>query len=355
MPTIPPKVYQVAMLGFSDFERKTLGSCFRLGAATGPGYVLTLNPDEADFLLADADHAASVQLVRATERAISTVYIGADPPDEAMSWMTRPIDPLRVMRELQAMAAATEAGGPHGAASEPQAGASTPAALDTWQPETQPGWEPEWPPGWGPESFDEAKPDAAPAPVDVPLDVAAEMPPAIASGTAPAVAPAVAAAPPAAASPRKPRTRAVPRARVAAPQTALVVDDSEVAARFLRRRLEPWGLQVECATTSRQALAMLDTRTFELIFVDVELGPGSELDGLALCQRIKQSAATVGANVFLVSAHQSEADRARGSLAGCDAYLGKPLAEVELAPLLLHRGLVRTEVTVQTARLAAPR
>ncbi|MDQ2779811.1 MAG: response regulator, partial [Pseudomonadota bacterium] len=126
----------------------------------------------------------------------------------------------------------------------------------------------------------------------------------------------------------------------------LVVDDSEVAARFLRRRLESWGLQVECAAASRQALELLESRTYDLIFVDVELGPHSELDGLALCQRVKQSAAAVGASVIMVSAHQSELDRARGALAGCDAYLGKPLTEAELAPLLLRRGLARAPAHV---------
>jgi CheY-like chemotaxis protein len=41
----------------------------------------------------------------------------------------------------------------------------------------------------------------------------------------------------------------------------------------------------------------------------------------------------------MVSAHAEESDRARGMLAGADAYLGKPLDEVDLQRLLLRLGL----------------
>ena len=41
----------------------------------------------------------------------------------------------------------------------------------------------------------------------------------------------------------------------------------------------------------------------------------------------------------MVSAHHSELDRVRGTLAGCDAYLGKPLQAAELERLLLRQGL----------------
>jgi CheY-like chemotaxis protein len=140
------------------------------------------------------------------------------------------------------------------------------------------------------------------------------------------------ASPPVTAAPTAP-------AEAAAPPRVLLVDDSEIALRFLEARLGRWLLTIDRANTSAQALARLDEHSYDFIFLDVELGERSELDGLALCQHIKQSPSTMHASVIMVSAHHTQLDRVRGSLAGCDAYLSKPLDEVELRRLLLRQGL----------------
>jgi DNA-binding response OmpR family regulator len=122
-----------------------------------------------------------------------------------------------------------------------------------------------------------------------------------------------------------------------------VVDDSDIARRFLTTRLLPWGVRSDTAVTSAQVVDLLAQRNYDLIFLDIELGPESELDGLALCRHIKRSALAISATVIVVSAHHSEVDRARGALAGCDVYLGKPIKEAELAALLRRQGLVPPE------------
>jgi CheY-like chemotaxis protein len=122
-----------------------------------------------------------------------------------------------------------------------------------------------------------------------------------------------------------------------------VVDDSDIARRYLITRLQPWGLRSDIATTSAEVLELLARCSYELIFLDIELGPASELDGLALCRTIKRSALAIEATVVLVSAHHSEVDRARGALAGCDVYLGKPIKDAELAVLLRRHRLVLPE------------
>jgi CheY-like chemotaxis protein len=248
------KTYRVALLGFSPFERSTLATYFRLAAPRSPGYALVSAGDESDFLLADADHAGSVQLVLATERLGETVFVGSQAPAGAMAWMMRPIDPLHVMRELDAMLLQR----------------ADPAA---------------------------AKRSAAPP---APAEPAPAPPP----GPA-----------------------------------ALLVDDSALALRFLASRLQPWGLAVECGSSSSQAVGRLAQRNFDFVFIDVELGAESELDGLALCQHIKRHHPLAGSMLVMVSAHHSELDRVRGTLAGCDAYLGKPLQSAELERLLLRQGL----------------
>lgn len=124
--------------------------------------------------------------------------------------------------------------------------------------------------------------------------------------------------------------------------TALLVDDSEVALRFLETRLQRWGLVMDRALSSGRAIEMLAQRNYDFVFLDLELGTRSQLDGLALCHHIKRHQDVVSAltsAVFIVSAHHTEMDRVRGTLAGCDGYLGKPVNDAELHRLMLSHGL----------------
>ena len=124
--------------------------------------------------------------------------------------------------------------------------------------------------------------------------------------------------------------------------TALLVDDSEIALRFLETRLQRWGLVMDRALNSGRAIELMSKRNYDFVFLDLELGTGSHLDGLALCQHIKRHQDAVSAltsSVFMVSAHHSEMDRVRGTLAGCDGYLGKPLDDAALQRLLVQHGL----------------
>ena len=81
------------------------------------------------------------------------------------------------------------------------------------------------------------------------------------------------------------------------------------------------------------------------MLLDVALGDDSELDGLMLCQHIKHAHSrgdtTPTPRVVMVTAAAHPADRVRGDLAGCDAYLTKPLDEA-----LLSRTLAELEPAV---------
>lgn len=286
--------FRIAFLGFSEFERSALGSYFRLAGDRSPSYTLVATLTDADFLVADADHAASVQLVLATERTRETVFIGSHAPPDCPAWMARPIDALHVMRELDAMVLMRD-----GAADSAE---GRPASAEE-------------------------------APLELPADLGAHLRP-VMPGPIPVPAPAPRhvrpgrpAAAPASTTPATPLPR------------ALIVDDSELALRFLRTRLQPWGLAIDSAASSGPALELLAAHSYDLVFLDVELGSGSEVDGLTLCRQIKESPAGMTAFIVMVSAHHSELDRVRGALAGCDAYLAKPLDPEELQVLLRRNGL----------------
>jgi two-component system, cell cycle response regulator len=130
---------------------------------------------------------------------------------------------------------------------------------------------------------------------------------------------------------------------VATSPLALVVDDSEIAQRFLQRQLGTLGVRAEVASHSARALQMLSQQRFDIVFLDVELGAASELDGLALCQHLKRHrppGTGLPPKVVMVSAHTGATDRVRGTLAGCDAYLPKPLDDAALQRQLRQLGVI---------------
>jgi two-component system cell cycle response regulator len=297
----------VALLGFSNFERTALSACFRLAGERVPLYEQVIDPAQAELLVADGEHAPSLQLVQITERLADTVFIGAQPPEGARAWMARPIDPLHVMRELDAMVS-QRAAAQAAAALQPAVGpVSEPApVLVAAAAESAPG------------------PEAGPLP-GAPLDSPASPPP----GPAPDLP----------SAPRRGRRTAPEATRV---HHALLVDDSAIAALFLQKCLQPFGLQITTAAHSSRATLLLSQQRFDFIFLDVELGDDSPMDGLTLCQQIRRRPVPAGEQppvVVMVTAHHRELDRVRGTLAGCDAYLAKPVKQAELDQLMRRHGV----------------
>lgn len=121
------------------------------------------------------------------------------------------------------------------------------------------------------------------------------------------------------------------------PVDALIVDDSAIARRYLQKRLCSLGVGALLAADSNEALQCLAERSFGHIFIDLELGEQSVLDGLGLCQHIRRSHRQSDARVpvlVMVSAHHGETDRVRATLAGFDHCLAKPLADAPLRNLI---------------------
>jgi two-component system cell cycle response regulator len=117
----------------------------------------------------------------------------------------------------------------------------------------------------------------------------------------------------------------------------LVVDDSRIALKFLQMRLQGLGYRVHVARDAAQAMERLAVQAFSLVFLDVALGPPGSMDGLAVCQHIKQRKVHPGGiapAVLMVTGLDGSMDRVRGDLAGCDAYLTKPLMEDEFMAAL---------------------
>jgi len=287
--------HSVCLLGFSDFERRALALQFRLAAGRTPAYALVATIDEARFLVVDGDAKSAVQRVLDAGRLAHSIFVGVSvAPKGALSRLRRPIDALSLLRELDA--ALIQLQGP-AALMPPPAPARAPAVAApvapprlTAQPQPQP-----------------RAGGAVPSTglLDSQLSELADHFP-----------------------DRAPQNGASAAGKPARCD-ALLVDDSEIALKFLEMKLGELGLRSRGVTDSDAALAQLERHEFNYVFLDVELGPGSKLDGLALCRHIKRRSHRPPV-IAMVSAHASQTDRVRGSLAGCDAYLGKPLQPSDL-------------------------
>jgi CheY-like chemotaxis protein len=285
--------YKVVLRGFSAFERSALASYFRLSASRSPGYEQVPGLDDADFAVADADQPAIVEELRRHGRLSTCVFVGSQVPPGAMAWTMRPIDPLHVMRELDAIAALHH---------RPPSAAPLQAAPTARN-------------GNG-----HANGNAAAGP----------HPQRRASDTQPADFDD---------RPVVPEPSASEHARTA---KALVVGGDEVAKDALEGQLRALGWQPRRASGDAQALELLSGETFDVVIVDVDPSASGEFDGLGLCQRIKREQRDPAGRspvVILLAAHAAPLDRVRGTVAGCDAYLDRPLDDAELRRTLRRHGL----------------
>ena len=98
-----PRPRRVALLGFSAFEKAALSAFLRLPRADAPDYEPVDTLAAGDLALADADLPDAVDTVLRAGRVDETVFIGSHAPAGCSAWTMRPIDPLRVLRELDAI------------------------------------------------------------------------------------------------------------------------------------------------------------------------------------------------------------------------------------------------------------
>ena len=119
------------------------------------------------------------------------------------------------------------------------------------------------------------------------------------------------------------------------PRPILVVDDSLAVRAHLRSLLEAGGFVVSESDSAQAALELLSRQSFDCVLMDVMM-PG--IDGYEGCRRIK--AMLRGARslpVVMLTSKSSPFDRIRGKMAGCDAYLTKPIDPKQLGEVLVQQ------------------
>jgi two-component system, cell cycle response regulator DivK len=107
----------------------------------------------------------------------------------------------------------------------------------------------------------------------------------------------------------------------------LVIEDNAANMKLAFLLLRNAGHTVLCAVDAETGLTLARTDPPDLILMDLQL-PG--MDGLAATALLKQDPATAAIPVIVLTALAMKADREKSQLAGCDAYIAKPLRYKEL-------------------------
>jgi two-component system cell cycle response regulator DivK len=107
----------------------------------------------------------------------------------------------------------------------------------------------------------------------------------------------------------------------------LIVEDNEANMRLARLLLLNVGHTVLWAADAETGLTLAREKQPALILMDIQL-PG--MDGLAATSLLKHDPATAHIPVIALTAMAMKEDREKTRLAGCDAYIIKPLRYKEL-------------------------
>jgi two-component system cell cycle response regulator DivK len=108
----------------------------------------------------------------------------------------------------------------------------------------------------------------------------------------------------------------------------LLVEDNELSADMLVRRLRKRGYDVHLATDGQQAVDMTVALLPDLVLMDISV---PLIDGFEATRRIRENPSTASVPIIALTAHALPVERARALEAGCDDYDTKP---VELERLL---------------------
>ena len=106
------------------------------------------------------------------------------------------------------------------------------------------------------------------------------------------------------------------------PTKVLLVEDNELNADMLSRRLKRSGYEVAVASDGAEGVEKAFSEQPQVILMDISL---PVMDGWEATQRLKADAQTRQIPVIALTAHAMAGDRDRALAAGCDDYDTKPI------------------------------
>jgi len=116
----------------------------------------------------------------------------------------------------------------------------------------------------------------------------------------------------------------------------LLIEDEKKVANFIKKGLEEEHYAVDTAYDGEEGLYLTEVNEYDLVVLDLMI---PKIDGLEVLRRIRRNKNNVP--VLVLTAKNTVEDIVKGLDAGCDDYLTKPFAFIEL--LARIRALLRRE------------
>jgi two-component system alkaline phosphatase synthesis response regulator PhoP len=107
-------------------------------------------------------------------------------------------------------------------------------------------------------------------------------------------------------------------------QKILIVDDEAHIRMLIEQTLEELedeGVEFLTAENGQDALEIISEERPQLVFLDVMM---PKMNGMEVCQKVKQELALSDVYIVLLTAKGQEIDRLKGQEVGADVYMTKP-------------------------------
>jgi len=134
----------------------------------------------------------------------------------------------------------------------------------------------------------------------------------------------------------------------------LIVDDDPHAVEILTRMLGREGYACISASGGALALDALKRQVVDVILLDVMM---PEMDGLQVCERLRQDEILRQIPVILLTAKDDIETRSRGMSLGVSEYLTKPINKRELFTRIeaqMHAGKIARQLSETAAAVTDP-
>jgi two-component system cell cycle response regulator DivK len=115
--------------------------------------------------------------------------------------------------------------------------------------------------------------------------------------------------------------------------TILYIEDNPLNMRLVRKILNSFGYNIIEAMDGLTGLDMVERERPDLILLEINL---PDIDGLEITTRLKSDESLRNIPVVALTANAMHGDRERCLEAGCDGYIAKPVAKLELKNTIIH-------------------
>lgn len=127
-------------------------------------------------------------------------------------------------------------------------------------------------------------------------------------------------------------------------KTVLVLEDSKLFQKILKRELEDLSLDVTIATSIKEGVDNLKQNIYDLITVDLNLSDGNGID---FCKLIKSDEKHFNTQIIIISSEDSEYLKKEAFKAGAFSYFQKDFVELNL------RKFLKTTISMATMTYAS--